>query len=310
MCLPGGHGQSVAAAFWRAPEVVYQREIAQTRDDDEIALDYIDGVGAKPMVVILHGLEGCSQSRAVRVLARGFSEQKWTVAVPHFRGCGGHLNRYPRAYHAGDADEVAWMLAFCRARFLHSAMFVVGVSLGGSALVHYLARGEFDSAAVAVSAPFDLRACVRRLDGGVNRRVYGAHFLRSLRPKIRAKAKRFAYICDLAKLARVRTMAEFDALYTAPVHGFSSARDYWRRASAARALPRVETPLLCINALNDPLIPVESLPDAAGAGSGVTFCRPAGGGHGAFIGTPADWLFRVVYEFFGRHGGDGGRTME
>lgn len=298
--LPAAHAETIAAALSRTPRVAYQREIIPTREQDEVALDYLCGDPDAPLLVLLHGLEGCSQSHTLRLLAHGFAQLRWTVAVPHFRGCGGHANRMPRAYHAADAAEVAWRIAYCQATFAHSAVFVVGVSLGGSALIHHLVGGAYHSAAVVVSTPFDLPACVKRLDSGFNRRVYARHFLRTLRPKIVHKAQRFPTICDLRKLRDARTIGEFDALYTAPVHGFASAEAYWQQASTAALLEQVPVPLLCINALNDPLIPADTLPTTHNPL--VTHCRPMHGGHGGFIGKPRQWLFDTVSAFFRRHG--------
>lgn len=298
--LPSAHLETIAAALRRYPQAPYAREIIQTREKDEVALDYIAGRADRPLLVLLHGLEGCSQSYTLRALAHGFRRLEWTVAVPHFRGCGGHRNRLPRAYHAADGGEVEWMLSYCRAYFPGSAVFAAGISLGGSALIHCLAGGGFASAAATISTPFNLTACVKRLDSGFNRRVYARHFLKTLRPKIVDKARRFPSICDLKKLKAIRTIGEFDALYTAPVHGFADAAAYWRQASTADLLKKVASPLLCINALNDPLIPADTLPAAAGAA--VRFCRPRHGGHGAFIGTPRDWLFQTVHSFFQQHG--------
>ena len=298
--LPSAHLETIVAALSKKPQVQYTREIIQTRDNDEIALDYLRGEKNKPLLVLFHGLEGCSQSRTMRVLAHYFSNQNWTVAVPHFRGCGGHANRLPRAYHAGDATDVEWMIAYCRTYFPHSAIYAVGVSLGGSALIHFLTKGIFTAPAVTISTPFDLSTCVEKLDKGINRRIYARHFLKTLRPKIIAKSYRFPSICDLKKLNSARTIAEIDTLYTAPVHGFGKADTYWRRASTTRLIEKVTSPLLCINALNDPLIPAATLP-AKTNNKLVQFSRPQHGGHGGFIGTPTDWLANTVQDFFNAH---------
>ena len=296
--LMSAHAETIFATLSRQPsQIGYTREIIQTRDKDTIALDYVKGRSDLPLLILLHGLEGCSQSCTMRQLAFGAVEKKWTVAVPHFRGCGGLPNRHPRAYYACDAEEVSWMVSYCRAAFPHSTSFIAGVSLGGTALIHYLLRGEFTSAAATVSTPFDLSACVKKLDSGINRRLYARHFLHSLRPKVIEKIKRYPSLCDTKKLRAIRTISEFDELYTAPVHGYRSALHYWHKASVHHVLEKVPSPLLCINALNDPLIPVSTLPPPP-KNSMVTVCRPAHGGHGAFLGNPDGWLFTTVYNYF------------
>ena len=298
------HLETVAAALSRRPAVEYRREIVPLPDQDEIALDYILGDAARPVVVLFHGLEGCSQSRTLRVFADGFARMGWSVAAPHFRSCGGHMNKLPRAYHAGDRRDIRWILNHCKNAFVHAgALFAVGVSLGGNALVKHLAHSqsrqdEIASAAVVVSVPHNLALSARAMDAfGINRALYARHFLKTLREKIHRKRRRFPALCDPKKIRRVRRIADFDELYTAPVHGFASAADYWEKSSCGGDLRRVRVPLLCINALNDPLVPSETLvpPEAAPA---VVFRRPRHGGHGGFIGDPPDWLFGQARDFF------------
>lgn len=296
--LPSPHLETIVAARRRTPPPIrYEREIIQTRDKDQLALDYIKGQPNQPLLVLLHGLEGCSQSNTIRTLAWGALENNWTVAVPHFRGCGGVPNLYPRAYHAADIAEVGWMLAYCRAAFNHAGLLAVGVSLGGTTLVNYLSSEHFDAPCVTVSMPFDLQKCVALLDTGLNRRLYARHFLKTLRPKILHKAAMYPSICSPKKLNAIRTISEFDEMYTAPLHGFKSAAEYWQTASVHARLEDISSPLLCINALNDPLIPAATLPPPP-QNPLVTFCRPSTGGHGAFIGAPANWLFNTVHHYF------------
>ena len=130
-----------------------------------------------------------------------------------------------------------------------------------------------------------------------NRVLYTRHFLKTLRRKVEIKRRKFPALCDPKKLRRIRRIADFDELYTAPVHGFASARDYWEKSSCGANLAQAQVPMLCVNALNDPLVPARTLvpPESA---PNVSFCRPRHGGHGAFIGKPPDWLFCQVRDFF------------
>ena len=296
------HLETVAAACSREPRVQYQREIITLPDSDEVALDYILGQAGRPVVVLFHGLEGCSQSRTLRVFARGFAQMGWSVAAPHFRSCGGHMNKFPRAYHAGDEQDVKRLITYCRNAFVHAnPLFALGVSLGANALVKHLANprdNPVPRAAVAVSVPHNLALSADALDKSpLNRALYARHFLKTLRRKVAVKRQKFPALCDPKKLRHIRRIADFDQLYTAPVHGFASADDYWEKSSCGPALRNVLIPLLCINALNDPLVPRQTLiqPESA---PNVVFRRPKHGGHGGFIGNPPDWLFRQARDFF------------
>ena len=140
----------------------------------------------------------------------------------------------------------------------------VGISLGGNALLKWLgergaAAGAIVRRAAAVSAPLDLTAAGYTLDRGLNRELYARHFLGTMKRKALAKLARFPGLYDARRVARARTLYEFDDLVTAPLHGFRGVRDYWTRASSAPWLDRIGVPTLLLNALNDPFLPAEAL---------------------------------------------------
>jgi predicted alpha/beta-fold hydrolase len=300
------HLETILPALSRG-RILYKRELAQTPDGDVVAFDFLYGRKNAPAAVIFHGLEGDSQSFSVRALA-GFFHQHlgWSVAAANFRTCGGVDNRRPRAYHAGDVDEIDWMCRYVRERFSASRpprVFAIGVSLGGNALAKWLgenpSQDAIDAAAV-ICAPLNLAAAAAAIDRGANRLLYAAYFLRTLKAKARAKIARFSLPICPAQLGRAATLREFDSLVTAPLHGFRDADDYWRQASAGFVIGRIKTPLLCVNAANDPLVPAASLP--VRGGSGVVFCRPRFGGHAGFVGIPRGWAAARIAGFLTENG--------
>ena len=108
--------------------------------------------------------------------------------------------------------------------------------------------------------------------------------------------KHYPALSNEKTLNKIHTIRDFDAAYTAPIHGFENENDYWMKGSVVNALKNINIPLICINALNDPLVPKKTLPDTAN--DNVVFCRPKYGGHGAFIGSPTNWLGITIGEFF------------
>ncbi|MGI9297298.1 MAG: YheT family hydrolase [Gammaproteobacteria bacterium] len=294
--LCSAHAETVAALYDRGT-LPYQNDVAKTPDGDEVLLSRLPGRPGKPLLVVFHGLEGCAQSRTVRAAAAFFAARHWTVAAPHFRSCG-RMNILPRAYHAADGADVRWFMEYFRAENPGAPMFAAGVSLGGNALIRGLAGENAPPvrAAATISAPLNLPAAARRLSRGVSHLIYGRHFVKLLRDKVRQKQKRYPAVADEKQLRAVRNIGDFDRVYTAPVHGFANAEEYWREGSAETALLQMKTPLLCINAQNDPLVPANSLPQTAS--DKVVFCRPKHGGHGAFFGAPRDWLGQTLYDFF------------
>jgi predicted alpha/beta-fold hydrolase len=303
--LPGGHLQTVAAALAPAPRIPWRRERWETPDGDFVDLDWAEAEGKAaggPLLTLFHGLEGSSSSHYARTLAAQALAAGWRCVVPHFRGCSGELNRLPRAYHSGDSAEIRWMLERLDASYApEGILHAVGVSLGGNALLKYL--GEQGAAArvtraVAVSAPLDLAAAGRALDRGLSREIYTRMFLKSLKKKSFAKLDRHPGLFDAARLRRARTFWEYDDTFTAPVHGFLGADDYWARSSSAPWLTRIRIPALVLNARNDPFLPAQALDAMRGRDipSNVTMEFPHTGGHAGFPGR-GRWLARRTLAF-------------
>ncbi|NIO38839.1 MAG: alpha/beta fold hydrolase, partial [Burkholderiales bacterium] len=146
--LPGGHLQTIYPflALRTAPPA-YQRERVDTPDGDFVDFDWVEPGRDAPTVVLFHGLEGCSRSHYARSLMRGVESRGWRGVVAHFRGCSGEPNRLERAYHSGDASEIDWMLRLIASR-TSNVVFAVGVSLGGNALLKWLAREQHDASSV------------------------------------------------------------------------------------------------------------------------------------------------------------------
>lgn len=316
--LRGGNAQTIFPYFINLrPVIGYRRERWEMDDGDFIDIDWLDGEPDKPLVVMLHGLEGSSQSHYALSLMNFLQVLRWRGAVVHFRGCSGYPNRLPRAYHAGDSVEIDRILRYMGYQNNPSewnpTCYVVGVSLGGNALLKWL--GEQGTQAVgritgvvAVSVPLDLAAAGNVLDLGFNR-VYTRHFLATLKRKALEKNKQFPGLLNAKAIAACNSLYEFDNLVTAPLHGFRDTDDYWRQSSSKPWLGSVQVPTLLINARNDPFLPESVLPQKYEISSFVSLEFPQQGGHvgfmqGAFPGK-LDWLPRRIVEFFSSLGGPG-----
>ena len=308
--LPGGHAQTIYPYWLKRPDVPLRRERVAAPDGDFWDFDWLDAPAAPdaPLVVLFHGLEGSSSSQYARALMRHLQVLGWRGVVPHFRGCSGELNRLPRAYHSGDHEEIGQMLAIIRRNLTPtSTLFAAGVSLGGSALLNWVARAGLTasatvSAVAAIAAPLDLAAAGKAIDQGLNR-IYTRHFLGTLIPKSLQMAVRFPGLLREQDIRRVTTMWAFDQTVTAPLHGFAGADDYWRRASSKPWLHDIRIPALVINARNDPFVPGHSLPGNAEVSRDVMLEQPDTGGHAGFASGPfpgnVDWMPRRLIHFFG-----------
>jgi predicted alpha/beta-fold hydrolase len=293
--LPGGNLQTVwsavAARRGYGSPPVYRRERWTTRDGDFIHVDFaVDAAarpsGMRPLLVLFHGLEGSSNSHYSEAFAAMASARDWDFAVPHFRGCGGGLNHAPRAYHSGDYEEIGWMLESLRKAHGGGPVLATGVSLGGNALLRWAEEAGNSAASVvravaAVCSPIDLRSSAMAIGRGFNRQVYTRMFLSSMKPKALAKLAQHPGLFDGVALRAARDLHAFDDVFTAPLHGFKDAEDYWARCSAAPHLGDIRLPALVLNALNDPFVPAGPLP-ARASGDWVQLARPAQGGHVGF----------------------------
>lgn len=315
--LPGGNLQTIWAALHSrrslGPPPRFRRERWTTPDSDFVDVDWLEsnapsggsephavkGVGA-PLLVVFHGLEGSSASHYAEAFADVARSHGWACAVPHFRGCSGELNLAPRAYHSGDFAEIDWILRRFAQRHAGPVM-AVGISLGGNALMRWAGEWGADARQVvagiaSVCSPLDLAASGWAIGRGFNRQVYTRMFLKTMVPKALKKLEQHPGLFDREKLLAARDLYAFDNVFTAPLHGFSNTEDYWARASAKPHLYKIGVPALVLNALNDPFIPVSSLPRAADVSGHVTLWQPAEGGHVGFPLAPFPGHVRVMPE--------------
>lgn len=304
--LPGGHAQTLWPLLIKPAPLKLRRERWPTPDGDFIDVDHLDGPPGGPLLVLFHGLEGSARSHYALSTAHACKKAGWRLALPHFRGCSGEMNRRPRAYHSGDSDEIDWILRRLQVANGGRPLHAAGVSLGGNALLKWAgergdAASELVTGVAAMCAPLDLAACGHHLARGFNR-VYTQHFLTTLKAISRERLRQFPGLFDEAKMLQAINLYQFDDAVTAPIHGFAGADDYWRRASAKPWLKSIAIPTLAVNPKNDPFLPARHLPTMADVSTSVRLEQPADGGHvgfvaGSFPGN-LDWLPQRLLHFF------------
>lgn len=297
--------------FVRSPQPAAQREIITLPDGDTTAADWAaptrhSAAPDAPVMIVLHGLEGSSESSYARWLLHEAAASGWRAAVLHFRDCGGHRNQLPRRYHAGDTDDLSHFLGIVGRRYPHAPRFVAGFSLGGNALLKYL--GQAGAAAncdraVAVSVPFELQKASDRLSGGFSR-LYQWHLMRNMRNAMRRKFDPQTAPFDFERAERARDFETFDDIVTAPLHGFSGKDDYYSSCSSRQYLRGIERETLIIHAEDDPFMSPDVVPDASELSPAVTLELSRFGGHVGFIsgGAPGNlefWLPGRIIGFLG-----------
>ena len=282
--LHDGHVQTILPVLLpRRVILTFERERWELADGDFLDLDWSRS-GRKQVAILSHGLEGCSKNVCIRGMAATLNAAGWDALAWNFRGCGGEANRLLRFYHSGDTVDLAAVIEHAAGAYERIAL--IGFSLGGNVTLKYLGEGRTHPAVVAgagISVPVDLEASCRRLDRQWANRIYLRRLLKLLIAKVQAKARQFPEL-DVAGASDIRAFAEFDGRYTAPLHGFRDARDYWARSSARAFLPRIALPTLLLNARNDPLLAPECFPwEEAEANPALFLEVPESGGHVGFM---------------------------
>lgn len=302
--LPGPHLQTIwPNLVRRLPQVQLRRERMELDDGDFLDLDWTTNTDG-PIVLILHGLEGSSRSHYAAGLLQALHARGWRGVLLHARGCSGEPNRLARRYHAGDTGDIERVYQVLCQREPNALLATVGYSLGGSMLLNWLAeRAEAPrvAAAVAVSVPFDLDATATRLNRGFSR-VYQYILLSSVCRALRRKHARMPdHPLAHTVRQRPRSFRQFDDVYTAPLHNFDSATDYYRRSSTRAKLKRIRTPLLLLQAADDPFMGAQTLPTDAELPQTAAMELSRSGGHVGFVaGSPRHphyWLETRIPEY-------------
>jgi len=270
----------------RPPRPAYRRERIATADADFLDLDWVCQ-GQERLVIISHGLEGDSQRAYVAGMVNAFSAQGWDALAWNFRGCSGTINQQPRFTHNGATEDLQAVISHALASGRYRKIALVGFSMGGNLSLVYLGR-ESDQVPVEVcgavlfSVPCDLEGAADRLAEPANR-LYMKRFLRLMGAKVAAQALRYPGLFPTENYRSLSSFHEFDARYTAPLHGFADAREYWTQSSSLRYLETIQKPVWIINAVNDPFLSPNCFPQSHNPL--VRLVTPQHGGHCGFTST-------------------------
>lgn len=291
-----GHVQTMFGPIFRPkPSVHYVRQRMDTSDGDFVDLDWSRG-GSEDLVVILHGLEGHSRRKYVRGMARAARLSGFDVLAKNFRGCSEEPNRTVGMYHSGWTQDLHEVLEMVSATRRYARVHLVGFSLGGNVILKYLGENparvpQTVHSAVTFSVPCDLEDSSKVL-ARRSRAVYMRYLLDQLKKKIIKKSQLFPGTLNISGLDRMQTFLEFDERFTAPLHGFAGAKDYWKKSSSRQFLHAIRKSTLIVNALNDPFLGPDCYPYAeVQENAHLTLLTPETGGHVGFVGHGRQSLY-------------------
>jgi len=290
----------------------YRRERLTTPDHDFIDIDYC-GTGKQPLIILIHGLTGSSQSSYIKGLQSALLKQGMRSAALNFRGCSGSPNNRARSYHSGETGDIHFLYQTLRQREPATPIGAVGFSLGGNVLLKWLGE-QGDQlelfATVAVSVPLLLGICATKLDNGFAK-FYRVNLLNKLKANMHIKLQHLESIGQskeankikvLGDLSAINSFWQYDDQVIAKLHGFIDVHDYYRRSSSRQYLKSISVPTLLIQAIDDPLMTSEVLPEHKELSPHVQMELTQHGGHVGFISglipfKPQYWLEQRIPEF-------------
>ena len=335
--LPGGHAQTLSAAFWKGPQSPEQGKARQIVLPDGDALVALDDRPAQwragdPALLMMHGLSGCARNPFLVRVASHLVQRGVRVFRLNLRSCGAGAGLARLPYHAGRSSDlkaaVHAVIAWCRETVVErtpasgppgqvgegteqpSPLTLFGMSLSGNLLLKYLGEEGANvpaavRQAIAINPPIDLARSIKTLDRPLNR-LYDQHFVQALIGHVRRQSTLrpdFAAMPDPLP----RTLYDFDDRFTATHGGYPDARAYYEHASSQPHIPHITVPTLILTAQDDPLVPVQMFHEQrVHWPESVQLAITRGGGHLGYVGSShgdpdSRWLdWRVVDFVTGR----------
>jgi hypothetical protein len=318
--LRNGHLMTLVPRYW--PRTIslaglpYESRLFQTTQETRLlgVCHWQPGREAAPTIILVHGLEGSSESAYMRGIAAKAYRLGFNAIRMNQRTCGGTEHLTPTLYNSGLSGDYRAIVKELAQHDGLSRIWLIGYSMGGNLVLK--AAGELGGsepalAGVAAVCPnIDPTVCARALEEPRNW-IYHRHFLAGLKSRLRRKAALFPGKWDLSMLDKVATISEFDDCYTARDGGYRDGADYYDRAGARHVLDTISVPTLIITAQDDPFIPYSMFTTPAiQQHETIRVVAPRYGGHCGFFhwrrdGEDAYWAENRIVNFL-RNGAFGG----
>ncbi|XP_077148113.1 protein ABHD1 isoform X3 [Ranitomeya variabilis] len=279
-------------------------EVISTDDGGQISLDWIDNdesfqfpdSASRPTIILLPGLTGNSQQSYILHLVSQACSDGYRCVVFNNRGFGGEKLLTHRTFCAANTEDLSRVVSHVHNCLPAAPLEAVGVSIGGMLLLNYLAATGQRSqlcAALVFSSPWNVFVSTASLEQPLNYRLFNRSLVITLRDTVNkfrdiiGKVLNVDHILQLLVLFQSRSIREFDERYTSVVFGYGSCDEYYRDASPHDKLQKIKTPVLCLNAADDPFSPSEAFPlDEASSHPYVALLVPNHGGHIGFLEGP------------------------
>ncbi|MDC6388069.1 alpha/beta fold hydrolase [Maribacter sp. PR1] len=285
-----GHFSTIYSGLFRKVEGLKQeRERIQLSDGDFLDLDWsYYPEPTKKVAIIIHGLEGDAKRAYIKGAAKILSQNDFDVCALNLRGCSGSPNILYRSYHSGATEDLNDVVHHILEMDRYEVIYLYGFSLGGNLLLKYLGESRLVPkevhAAVAISVPCQLGDSLEQLLQFKNV-LYAKRFKGNLIDKLKIKKQLFPDKISNSEIKQVKTLKDFDNIYTSKAHGFTDAMDYYSKSSCLQFLPSINIPCLIVNAQNDTFLGQACYPyNEAEKNKNIFLEVPEYGGHVGFYG--------------------------
>lgn len=281
----------------------YDRKKIELPDGDFILMDE-KIINPKKAVILCHGLEGNSRSGYNNTCAAYFLHNEFSVFAWNNRSCGGEMNILPQLYHHGSIEDLEFVIDYVLAKGFEE-IYLMGFSLGGAQILNYLGQKPVHTklkAAVSISTPIDLKSSADKIEKGFSR-VYLNRFMGRIKNKVLEKAEKFPDLLTKEKVEKIKTFDDLANEFLVPIHGFKNAKDFYQQASPITHFEYIRTPVLILNAWDDPIIGEKGFPVKFAEKSKYVYLEtPKYGGHCGFLLAKSNYTFSEVraLEFFKR----------
>tara|TARA_R110000772_G_scaffold244627_5_gene357813 strand:- start:869 stop:1828 length:960 start_codon:yes stop_codon:yes gene_type:complete len=286
-----GHFSTIYSAKLRPiPTLLQERERLALADGDFIDIDWSFSENkTRKAAILLHGLEGNAQRVYIIGQAKQLVLNGWDVAAMNHRGCSGEDNLLYESYNSGRTYDLESLIEFILKKGQYDEISLIGFSLGGNLVLKYLGERKVlpkeIKKGIAISAPLNLKGSLQALNKPENL-LYNRVFVNDLRKKYKRKMPHFPDKMNLETYQNIKTLIDFDNLYTAPAHGFNDAFDYYEKSSSIQFIENITIPVLILSAKNDSFLSEECYPiSLASQLKNVYLEMPNYGGHVGFHKT-------------------------
>ncbi|AWB68428.1 hydrolase [Saccharobesus litoralis] len=266
---------------------------------------------SRPIVMVLHGLEGSIDSTYAKGMMNAIRDKGWIGVLMHFRGCSKEINRNHRLYHSGETQDISFVSQWLMEQYPQQSLACIGFSLGANALVKFLGETPNNAftASVAICPPLDLAASAKRIRQGFSW-VYQKYLLDMMKATFSRKILRsdLSHLVQIEReqLDKIRTLEAFDDAVTAPLHGFKNAQDYYNKCSGKQFLRYIQRPTLILHAKDDPFLSATCIPSSKELSHRVTYELSEFGGHVGYVNGESPlkveyWLEQRSLQYIANH---------